>query len=125
MDWVKVTCFARTSSIKLDNFVDYAVNVNIFEIMTVTWTGLSVPSVFCCCSGHSEGGPFCGADRQERLGQDELDGLCYGLAHAHQIVTKSVPLPAPSTGAHKMAERGITETLKISSTIFADCKHWA
>ncbi len=63
------TCFARTSSIytRLDNFVDYAVNVNIFEIMTVTWTGLSVPSVLCCCSGHSEGGPFRDAGRREWL----------------------------------------------------------
>ncbi len=27
------------------------------------------------------------------FGQDELDGLCYRLLHAHQIITKSVPLP--------------------------------
>ncbi len=27
------------------------------------------------------------------FGQDELDGLCYRLAQAHQIVTKSVLLP--------------------------------
>ncbi len=29
------------------------------------------------------------------FGQDELDSLCYRLAHTHQIVTKSVQLPAP------------------------------
>ncbi len=29
------------------------------------------------------------------FGQDELGGLCYGLAHTHQIITKSVKLPAP------------------------------
>ncbi len=27
------------------------------------------------------------------FGQDELDGLCYGLVQAHQIITKSVLLP--------------------------------
>ncbi len=32
------------------------------------------------------------------FGQDELDGLCYGLAQAYQIVIKSVPLPTPIYG---------------------------
>ncbi len=35
---------------------------------------------------------------EDGFGQDELDGLCYGLAHAHQIVTKSVQLPTPIYG---------------------------
>lgn len=38
--------------------------------------------------------------------QDELDQLVFALAHNHQIVTKSVSLPAPVYGAHEMAERG-------------------
>ncbi len=34
---------------------------------------------------------------ENSFGQDELDGLCYGLAHAHQIIIY---------GAHEMAECG-------------------
>ncbi len=38
--------------------------------------------------------------------QNEIEGVAYVLAHNHQIVAKSVSLPAPVYGADEMAERG-------------------
>ncbi len=56
--------------------------------------------------GTAKWSKYCVLLDENRLTQDEVEAVSLALCHGHQIITKSVSLPAPVYGSHEMAERG-------------------
>ncbi len=56
--------------------------------------------------GTAKASKYCVVLDENGFTQNEIEGVAYILAHDHQIVSKTVSLPAPVYGADEMAERG-------------------